>query len=199
MTKSVAAKALSRSYAGERVLTFLVGLLALLGGALALVVGYGVLGEYRGRRPLLDPMAVEWLGSHATPARIAAIVLGVLLFVLGLRWALRSLRPEPRPDLDLDRTDGAELVVTAAAIAEAVQADAEQLDGVSRARVRAVGSRTAPALRITLWLHEGTDLKGVWAGLDTRVLARARESLGLDVLPTAVRLELDTTAPKRVR
>ncbi|MEU7783715.1 alkaline shock response membrane anchor protein AmaP [Amycolatopsis sp. NPDC049159] len=199
MTKSVAAKALSRSYAGERVLTFLVGLLALLGGALALVVGYGVLGEYRGRRPLLDPMAVEWLGSHATPARIAAIVLGVLLFVLGLRWALRSLRPEPRPDLDLDRTDGAELVVTAAAIAEAVQADAEQLDGVSRARVRAVGSRTAPALRITLWLHEGTDLKGVWAGLDTQVLARARESLGLDVLPTAVRLELDTTAPKRVR
>ncbi|UOX84691.1 alkaline shock response membrane anchor protein AmaP [Amycolatopsis sp. FBCC-B4732] len=199
MTKSVAAKALSRSYAGERVLTFLVGLLALLGGALALVVGFGVLGEYRGRRPLLDPMAVEWLGSHATPARIAAIVLGVLLFVLGLRWALRSLRPEPRPDLDLDRTDGAELVVTAAAIAEAVQADAEQLDGVSRARVRAVGSRTAPALRITLWLHEGTDLKGVWAGLDTQVLARARESLGLDVLPTAVRLELDTTAPKRVR
>ncbi|MBE1496900.1 hypothetical protein H4696_004000 [Amycolatopsis lexingtonensis] len=199
MSKSVASKALSRSYAGERVLTFLVGLLALLGGALALVVGFGVLGEYRGRRPLLDPMAVEWLGSHATPARIAAIVLGVLLLVLGLRWALRSLRPEPRPDLDLDRTEGAELVVTAAAIAEAVQADAERLDGVSRARVRAVGSRTSPALRVTLWLHEGTDLKAVWAGLDTQVLARARESLGLDVLPTAVRLELDTAPAKRVR
>ncbi|RSD08609.1 Asp23/Gls24 family envelope stress response protein [Amycolatopsis eburnea] len=199
MSKSVAAKALSRSYAGERALTFLVGLLALLGGALALVVGFGVLGEYRGRRPLLDPMAVEWLGSHATPARIAAIVLGVLLFVLGLRWALRSLRPEPRPDLDLDRTEGAELVVTASAIADAVRADAERLDGVSRARVRAVGSRTAPALRVTLWLHEGTDLKGVWAGLDTQVLARARESLGLDALPTAVRLELDTAPAKRVR
>ncbi|WP_290057418.1 alkaline shock response membrane anchor protein AmaP [Amycolatopsis solani] len=199
MSKSIAAKALSRSYTGERVLTFLVGLLALLGGALALVVGFGVLGEYRGRRPLLDPMAVEWLGSHATPARIGAIVLGVLLFVLGLRWALRSLRPEPRPDLDLDRTEGAELVVTAAAIADAVQADAERLGGVSRARVRAVGSRTAPALRITLWLHEGTDLKGVWADLDTQVLARARDSLGLDVLPTAVRLELDTAPAKRVR
>jgi hypothetical protein len=199
MTKSAASKALSRSYAGERVLTFLVGLLALLGGALALVVGFGVLGEYRGRRPLLDPMATEWLGSHATPARIAAIVLGVLLLVLGLRWALRSLRPEPRPDLDLDRTEGAELVVTASAIADAVQADAERLDGVSRARVRAVGSRTTPALRVTLWLHEGTDLKAVWAGLDTQVLARARDSLGLDVLPTAVRLELDTAPAKRVR
>lgn len=199
MTKSVAAKALSRSYAGERVWVFLVGLLALLGGALALVVGFGVLGEFRGRRPLLDPMALDWLGGHATPARIAAIVLGILLLVFGLRGTVRSLRPEPRPDLDLDRTEGAELVVTAAAIAGAVQADAEQLDGVSRARVRAVGSRTSPALRITLWLHEGTDLKGVWEDLDARVLTRARDSLGLDVLPTAVRLELDTSTAKRVR
>ena len=199
MTKTIAAKALSRSYAGERTWVFLVGLLALLGGALALVVGFGVLGEFRGRRPLLDPMALDWLGGHATPARIAAIVLGVLLLVAGLRGTVRSLRPEPRPDLDLDRTEGAELVVTAAAISGAVQADAEQLEGVSRARVRAVGSRTSPALRITLWLHEGTDLKTVWEALDARVLTRARDSLGLDVLPTAVRLELDTSAAKRVR
>lgn len=199
MSKSVAAKALSRSYAGERIWVFLVGLLALLGGALALVVGFGVLGEFRGRRSLLDPMALDWLGGHATPARIAAMVLGILLLVFGLRGTVRSLRPEPRPDLDLDRTEGAELVVTAAAIAGAVQADAEQLDGVSRARVRAVGSRTSPALRITLWLHEGTDLKSVWEDLDARVLTRARDSLGLDVLPTAVRLELDTSAAKRVR
>lgn len=199
MSKSVSAKALSRSYAGERTWVFLVGLLALLGGALALVVGFGLLGEFRGRRPLLDPMALGWLGGHATPARVAAIVLGIVLVVFGLRGALRSLRPEPRPDLDLDRTEGAEVVVTAAAISGAVQADAEQLDGVSRARVRAVGSRTSPALRITLWLHEGTDLKDVWAELDARVLTRARDALGLDVLPTAVRLELDTSAAKRVR
>ncbi|ADJ44465.1 hypothetical protein AMES_2642 [Amycolatopsis mediterranei S699] len=199
MSKTIAAKALSRSYTGERTLTFLVGLPAFAGGTLALVVGLGGLGEFRGRRPLLDPIAVTWLGSHATPARIAAIALGVLLFVLGLRWALRSLRPEPRPDLDLDRTEGAELVVTAAAIAGAVQADAEQLDGVSRARVRAVGSRTSPALRVTLWLRGGTDLKRVWSDLDTRVLTRARESLGLASLPTAVRMELDTSPAERVR
>ena len=199
MSKTVAAKALSRSYTGERALTFVAGLLALLGGAAALLVGTGLLGEYRGRRPLLDPIAVGWLGGHALAARIAALVLGLVALVLGLRWTLRSLRPEPRPDLDLDRTEGAELVVTAGAISGAVQAGAEQLEGVSRARVRAVGSRTAPALRITLWLHEDTDLKRVWEALDQRVLGPARESLGLDVLPAAVRLELDTSAAKRVR
>jgi hypothetical protein len=199
MSKPVAAKALSRSSAGDRTVTFLAGLLALLGGAAALVVGAGRLGEFRARRPLLDPMAVGWLGGHATPARIAAIVLGVLLLVLGLRWAVRSLRPEPRPDLALDTTEGAELVVTAGALAGAVQNDAEQLGGVARARVRTVGSRTSPALRITLWLHEGTDLKRVWEQLDTRVLTRARESLGVDVLPAAVHLELDTSPAGRVR
>ncbi|MEU4668484.1 hypothetical protein AB0F91_11020 [Amycolatopsis sp. NPDC023774] len=35
--------------------------------------------------------------------------------------------------------------------------------------------------------------------LDTYVLTRAREAHGLDSLPKAVRLELDTTGPARVR
>ena len=197
--KSVATKALSRSYAAERALTFTTGLLAVLAGAAALVVGFGVFGEFRGRRPLLDPIAVDWLGGHALPARIGAVVLGVVLLVFGLWWSRRSLRPEPRPDLALDRTEGEELVVTAAAISGAVRADAETLDGVSRARVRAVGTPDSPALRVTLWLSEGTDLKRVWEELDLRVLTRARESLGVDVLPTAVLLELDTAPSKRVR
>lgn len=122
-------------------------------------------------------------------------MLGVLLLWLGLWWFFRSLRPEGRPDLEL----ADDLVVTSSAISEAVRADAETVDGVGRARVRAVGDKEHPALRITLWLVEGTDLKRVWEQLDHTVLARARESLGVDVLPTAVRIELDTTAPQRVR
>ncbi|OLZ53918.1 alkaline shock response membrane anchor protein AmaP [Amycolatopsis keratiniphila] len=195
MTRSVSAKALGRSTGTERTLTVLIGLLALLGGAAALVVGAGWLGTYRAGRPLVDPIALDWLSGHALAARIGAIVLGVVLLWLGLWWFFRSLRPEGRPDLELDD----DLVVTSSAISEAVRLDAETVDGVGRARVRAVGDKENPALRITLWLVEGTDLKRVWEQLDHTVLARARESLGVDVLPTAVRIELDTTAPQRVR
>ncbi|MEV7554459.1 alkaline shock response membrane anchor protein AmaP [Amycolatopsis sp. NPDC089917] len=194
MTRSVSAKALGRSTGTERTLTVLIGLLALLGGAAVLVVGAGWLGTYRANRSLVDPIALDWLLRNALAARIGALVLGVLLLWLGLWWFSRSLRPEGRPDLELD-----DLVVTASAISEAVRVDAETIDGVGRARVRAVGDKENPALRITLWLVEGTDLKRVWEQLDLTVLARARESLGVDVLPTAVRIELDTAAPQRVR
>ncbi|MFI9451415.1 MULTISPECIES: alkaline shock response membrane anchor protein AmaP [unclassified Amycolatopsis] len=195
MTRSVSAKALGRSTGTERTLTVLIGLLLLLGGAAVVVVGAGWLGTHRANRPLVDPIALDWLSQHALAARIGAIVLGVLLLWLGLWWFFRSLRPEGRPDLELDE----DLVVTSSAISEAVRVDAETVDGVGRARVRAVGDKENPALRITLWLSEGTDLKRVWEQLDSTVLARARESLGVDVLPTAVRIELDTAAPQRVR
>ncbi|OZM71066.1 alkaline shock response membrane anchor protein AmaP [Amycolatopsis antarctica] len=199
MSKSVSTKALARSYGAERGLTSVIGLLALAGGVAALVVGLGWLGDFRARRPVLDPLAVEWLGGHAVPAKIVAIVLGVLLFVFGLWWFFRSLRPEGRPDIELDREVGKELTVTSGAISSAVQADAESVEGVAKARARAVGDTTNPALRLTLWLREGTDLKAVWEELDARVLSRARESLGVEVLPTAVRIELDSGERQRVR
>jgi hypothetical protein len=93
-----------------------------------LVVSFGVLGSDRAQRTVLDPLAVQWLGSQSTTVvRIVAIVAGLALFVGGMWWLVRSLRP------------------------------------------------------------------------DSRVLARARESLGVVTLPTAVRLELDSEAIQRVR
>ncbi|WP_406629474.1 alkaline shock response membrane anchor protein AmaP [Amycolatopsis sp. WGS_07] len=199
MSASAARRAQGRSHGAERTLTSLVGVLGVLAGAGALAVGMGWLGQFRGHRPVLDPIAVGWLRDHSLYARIGAVVLGVLLLVLGLWWFFRSLRPERRPDLKLDDTIGAELTVTSGALAEAVQTDAESLDGVTRARVRSVGTVDEPALRITLWLAEGTDVRRVWEDLDAYVLTRARESLGVATLPTAVRLELDTAGPARVR
>ncbi|MFC4000954.1 alkaline shock response membrane anchor protein AmaP [Prauserella oleivorans] len=200
MTRSVAAKAAARSNRPDRVLTFVTGLVVFALGALALVVGFGWLGAYRAQRPVLDPIALDWL-SRQDPVltRAVAIVVGLLLFVLGLWWFLRSLRPEPRPDVALDRAPGREVTVSASAIADAVRTDAEAIDGVSRARVRSVGSAEHPALRLTLWLREGSDLRDVWHELDTQVLARAREALDVAVLPTAVRLELGSAERRRVR
>jgi len=199
MSKSVSTKALARSYGAERGLTFVIGLIALAAGVVALVVAVGWLGDVRAGRPVLDPLAVEWLGNHAVPSKIVAIVVGVLLFVFGIWWFLRSLRPENRPDIELDREIGRGLTVTSGAISGAVQADAESVDGVAKARARAVGDKENPALRLTLWLREGSDLKAVWEEIDAHVLARARESLGVDVLPTAVRIELDSGERQRVR
>lgn len=199
MSNSASSKALARSYGGERGFTVLIGFLALVAGALVLVVGFGWLGGFRAARPVLDPLAVSWYLDHAVLMRTVLVVVGILLLIAGLWWVVRSLRPETRPDLELDRTVGRELTVTAGAIADAVQADAEALDGVAKAKARAVGDTTNPALRLTLWLREGVELRSVWAQLDQQVLARARESLGVDTLPTAVRIELESGERQRVR
>ncbi|SFB45191.1 hypothetical protein SAMN05216266_11213 [Amycolatopsis marina] len=197
---SVAERALARSYGVERTLTLLVGLLALAAGCVVLLVSLGVLGSFRAQRPVLDPLAVDWLQARPE-ALVKSIVIAaaLALFACGMWWLVRSLRPEPRPDFALDRTPGEEVTVTATAIAAAVQADAEQVTGVTKARARSVGDEEQPALRLSLWLRQGTDVRQVWEELDITVLAPAREALGVQTLPTAVRLELDTVDGQRVR
>ncbi|MGW5054509.1 alkaline shock response membrane anchor protein AmaP [Actinokineospora sp. NPDC004072] len=193
--KAPALRAVARSYRAERGLTGVIGLLALLAGAAALVVGAGWLGRFRAARPVLDPVAVDALGKWPVVTKAAAIVLGLLLVVLGVGLALRALRPERHPDLVL----ADDLTVTSGAIASAIAADAERVTGVDRAKAVVVGSREAPALRLSLWLAEGADVKAVWQELDDAVLANARHCLGVAALPTAVRMELGAAERTRVR
>jgi hypothetical protein len=190
--------ALARSYRAERTATTIVGVLAVVVGAGVAVVGSGWLGTYRAERSLIDPIAVDWLAAHQLGARIVAILIGLLFVVLGLLWFIRALRPETHPDLTLDATVGSGLTITAGAIADAVRVDAERIDGVSKAKATMVGNRERPALRLSVWLREGRDVKAVWQELDEKVLGRARESLGVATLPTAVRLELAAAQRQRV-
>lgn len=192
------AAAVARSAGTDRVFATLLGLIALLGGAAVLLVGGGVLGAERASRPLIDPVVVDAVTGNRPLVLGIAIGVGIVLFTLGLWWVARSVRPERRPDLVLDPSPAAGLTVTAGALSGAIRADAESVPGVDRARVRMVGSAVNPALRISLWLEQGADLRAVWDDLDTRVLARARDALGVEHLPTAVRIELDSTGRQRV-
>ncbi|MEV5535378.1 alkaline shock response membrane anchor protein AmaP [Saccharopolyspora shandongensis] len=187
----------ARGLSFERGVVIALGLLALVVGVIALLVGTGWLGVYRAQRPLADPLLVQWLRDNLQVAIAVAIVLGIVLFVLGLWWVVRALRPEPRPALVLERGNES-LAVTSAALTEAVRTDAERVTGVKRARVRMAGSEQRPALRLTLSLQEGTNVRHVWEELDEKVLSRARESLGMDTLPTAIRLQLDRAPRQRV-
>ncbi|MDL5156608.1 alkaline shock response membrane anchor protein AmaP [Actinomycetospora termitidis] len=187
-------RAVARSTAADRARVLLTGLVLLALGVLVVLLGYGVFGSNRAQRPVVDPVVSDWIAGNADLTRWIAIVGGIVLLVVGLTWAVRSLRPEPRPDVLLSEVPGQRLTVEHSAIADAVRADAELIDGVSRARVRMVGTERRPALRMAVWLVEGTDVRDVWAEIDGRVLARARQAFAVDALPTAVRIELDAAA-----
>jgi hypothetical protein len=189
-------RALARSTAGQRLVFALLGLVLLVGGVLGVLVGLGVFGEPRSTRPLVDPIALGFLRSHPLAAPVVAVAVGLVLVLVGLAWALRGLRPEPRPDLMLESTGEVSLRVRSSAAAAAVVEDAEGLPGVGRARARLVGRPGAPALRMTLWLGDGADVRTIWRELEDGVLSRLRESLGIRSLPTAIRLELDRSADR---
>ncbi len=185
--------AVRRSVGGDRWSITLLGLVLLAAGVLVALLAYGVFGAARAGRPLLDPMILDLLRAQQLPSRVIAIVVGVLLVLLGLVWVARSLRPERRPDLVLDGGTGTSIVVNSSAAAAAVAAQAAGLPGVGRARARLVGTESAPALRVTLWLTDDAEVQEVLRRLDEQVLATARSSLGLAAIPVAVRLELDRT------
>ncbi len=190
-----ARSAVARSAGGDRWTTVLLGLVLLAAGVLVALLSYGVFGTARAGRPLLDPMIVDTLRAQPLPSRVIAIAVGVVLVLLGLTWAARSVRPEPRPDIALDGGPDTTIVVSSTAVADAVAGQAATLHGVGQARARLVGADTAPALRLTLWLADDADVREVLRRLDEEVLATARTSLGLAALPVAVRLELERPHP----
>lgn len=186
--------AVARSAGGDRSVLVLIGLVLLALGTLVALLAYGVFGAARAGRPVLDPIVADALAAQPVLTRIVAIAAGLLLLVLGLVWAARSLRPERRPDLVLDAGPQTAITVDSGAAADALAAQAAALPGVGRAKARMVGSHDAPALRMTIWMADEADVADVLSRLDTQVLSSARSSLGLNALPVAVRLELDKSS-----
>lgn len=191
-------RAVARGAGTDRTVLGLLALILLAGGVLVALLGFGVFGAARARRPVLDPMIVDALRTQSVLWRAVAIAAGVVLVVLGLIWVARVLRPERRPDLTLaPLNDGAAttVVVTASALADAIGEQSAELPGVARARARLVGDERAPAVRLTVWLLDGADIGALSRRLESDVLAPARRSLELEHLPVAVRLELDSATP----
>lgn len=195
---TAARSATARPAGAQRSLVGIIGVLSVAAGVAALVAGFGLFGAGIATRPVLGPVVLDTLGAHRALARAIALAGSVLLLVLGLLWAARAIKPEPRPNLLLDPHPDRRLEISASAIADALRTDTETITGVSRARARMVGTIAAPAVRLNLWLEDGADVRDVYHDLDTRVLTRARDSLGVACLPTAIRIELDAAAPARV-
>ncbi|PZS38138.1 MAG: alkaline shock response membrane anchor protein AmaP [Pseudonocardiales bacterium] len=185
----------ARAAGAQRTLVGLTGLVSLGAGGTALLAGSGLLGA---DHPVLDTTVLDALRAHQSTARAVAIAIGVALLVLGVFWTVRALTPERRSNLVLDPSPDGRLEISASAIAGALRADAETIDGVNRARARMAGTTDTPVLCLNLWLEDGADVRAVYHDLDTRVLSRARDSLGTSCLATAVRIELDAAPPTRV-
>jgi hypothetical protein len=88
----------------------------------------------------------------------------------------------------IDSGDGQGALLRGRALETVRRAESEDAEGVEWANAMLTGKRGAPEARLVLGLEPRATPEEVVAGLDARVLDRARTSAGLDALPAEARL-----------
>ncbi|MFE7134758.1 alkaline shock response membrane anchor protein AmaP [Streptomyces sp. NPDC057638] len=175
-------------------------LLAVGGAALAAGAGLAVPGwwPWRGPHDVLLSMAdrQRWRAEGWWwPAVIAALAVLVLLAL----WLLLAQSRRGRlADVLVDSGDGEVAVVRGRSLEGAMEADTEALDGVAEARVTLGGRRTEPKARVGVVLEPYASPVRTLAAVREGVVGRAREVVGVSVLPTEARLRAAKHPPQRV-
>ncbi|MFI9580523.1 alkaline shock response membrane anchor protein AmaP [Streptomyces sp. NPDC052236] len=113
-------------------------------------------------------------------------VLAVLLALL--LWWLLAQRRHRLGRVLVDSEDGAADRLNGRTLEDVIEEEAQALDGVSRAHVRLTGRSTAPTAHVRLLLEPHADPERTLGQLSRETLAHARDSAGLDRLPSKVRL-----------
>jgi len=114
-------------------------------------------------------------------------VLAVLLALL--LWWLLAQRRHRLGGVRVDSEDGAAARLDGRTLEDVIEEEAQALDGVSRAHVRLTGRSTAPTARVRLLLEPHADPARTLGQLTRETLTHARDSAGLDRLPSKVRLK----------
>ncbi|MFE9246904.1 hypothetical protein [Nocardiopsis sp. NPDC006938] len=120
----------------------------------------------------------------------AVAVLAVVVAWLALRWLLVQGRTARVPSLRLDEEERGHTDVAARAACSALVREVCGYPGVRRGRARLTESERHPCLSLELVLAEDADPVAVWRRCRADGLARLRDSLGLDRLPTVLRLSV---------
>ncbi|MEV7530634.1 alkaline shock response membrane anchor protein AmaP [Streptomyces hydrogenans] len=182
----------------NRVLLGLLGLgLFVLGGAVLLGGldlqrrwGFDVPGWWPFRGPadvvLGDEGRLRWRAEGWWWPTVIAVLAVLLVLLLWWLWVL--LRKDRLRQVLVDSQDGTAARLNGRALEGVIEGDAQDLDGVTRAQVRLGGRRTAPVVRMRLWLEPHAEPKRILDRLGRDAVAHARDSAGLDRLPSEVSL-----------
>jgi type II secretory pathway pseudopilin PulG len=186
----------------NRVFLGLAGLVLLCVGGAVLVAGTGLSvpswWPYDGRHDVLlsDADRTRWREEGWWWPVVIAVL--ALLLVLGLWWFFAQLRRARLAEVVVDSGDGEGALLRGRALQGALEDEAASLEGVSGASVLLTGRRTAPRARVALHLEPDASPAGTLARLSDEAVAHARDSAGLESLPTEVRLRAAKHRARRV-
>ncbi|WP_405800269.1 alkaline shock response membrane anchor protein AmaP [Streptomyces sp. NBC_01506] len=186
----------------NRVLLGLVGLALLCVGGGVLATGLGVSvpswWPYTGKKDVLLSEADRDRWSDQGWWWPVVIAVLAVLVLLTLWWLLSQLRRARLAEVLVESGDGEGALLRGRALENVLQSEAQSLEGVSRARVRLTGRRSAPEARVKLLLEPHVAPGEALEGLTGEAVAHARDSAGLDALPTEARLRAAKHRARRV-
>lgn len=118
-------------------------------------------------------------------------VIAVLVVLLALLlWWLLAQRRHRLGRVLVDSQDGAAARINGRTLEDVIEEEAQALDGVSRAHVGLTGRPAAPTAHVRLLLEPHADPARTVQQLSRETLAHARDSTGLDRLPSKVHLRV---------
>ncbi|SNX57476.1 hypothetical protein SAMN06272735_1946 [Streptomyces sp. TLI_55] len=127
-------------------------------------------------------------------------VLGVLalLVLLALWWLVANLRRHRLTEVLINTGDGEGALLRGRALEGVLADEATRLDGVSQAHVHLTGRRDAPETRVRLLLEPHVDPGTALTHVTAEALTHARNSAGLESLPSEVRMKAVKHRAERV-
>lgn len=186
----------------NRVLIGLAGLVlvCLGGGVLAAAAGLAVPSWWPWDGPhdvlLSDADRERWRGEGWWWPVVIAVL--ALLVLLALWHFIAQLRRKRLAEVLVESGDGEGALLRGRALEGVLEREAESLDGVADAHIMLMGSRTAPATRVGLLLEPHASPRETLARLTDEAVTHARESAGLESLPTEAHLRAAKHTPRRV-
>jgi hypothetical protein len=173
----------------NRFLLALLGLAALAGGIVILLLSVRVFGDDQADQPVLRQATRDFADRNAGWFWTAIGIGAGLLALLALRWLFAQASTQRVASLSLepDRRTG-HTKLASGALGEAVEDEVERIRGVSRASARMLGKASDPLLRLDVKVGDDGDLGYIRNRLEEDTIPNARRAVGMQQLPVWVRL-----------
>lgn len=182
----------------NRVLLTLLGLIALAGGVVILLLSVRVFGDSQADQPVLRQSTRDFAERNQWLWIAIGVGAGILA-LLALRWLLAQAATQRVGSLSLEpnRKTGRTKLSTNA-LGEAVEDEVERIRGVDRASARVLGSSTDPTLRLDVKVADDGDLGYIRSRIEEDTVPHARQAVGMGRLPVWVRFAVNNEQKRSV-
>lgn len=182
----------------NRILLAVVGLVLVVGGAMALALGIGLFGSSHAHHPVIPDGLTTFIRDNPWYWWAVAAVC-IVVALLMLRWLTAQLHTNRLSHLNVEpvRRDG-ETVLQAGAISDAVEHEVKSFSGVSGASMQLLGQPSSHRHQLTVALDERADINAVRSRLTRQTVPNLRRALDFEDSQLDIRLTLPPRSRRRI-